>query len=83
MGMLTVPVQFAQLHGMSDQVSFSLLRAGASGGEAYKVLKCSTWGGLDECLAYLTRRAIENKDAVSQTHDEYKALKTELRRRLW
>lgn len=83
MGLPTIPVQFAQLHGMSDEVSFSILRAGTSRGETPKVLKCSTWGGLDECLAYMSRRAIENKDAVSRTHEEYHALKKELRRRLW
>lgn len=79
-GLPTVPVRFAQLHGMSDEVSFSLLQMKDSDG-APEVYKCSTWGGLGECLAYLLRRAIENRDAVSRTGDEYAALKSEMARR--
>ncbi|KAL4927668.1 proline dehydrogenase family protein [Aspergillus undulatus] len=77
----TVPVGFGQLHGMSDEVSFSLLSLKGNDGEP-KVYKCSTWGGLGDCLAYLLRRAIENRDAVGRTGDEYRALKAELRRRV-
>ncbi|KAJ5887466.1 hypothetical protein N7495_007507 [Penicillium taxi] len=80
-GLPTVPVEFAQLHGMSDEVSFSLLQSKGIDG-APQVYKCSTWGSLGECLAYLLRRAIENRDAVLRTNDEYTALKTELKRRL-
>lgn len=77
----TVPVGYGQLHGMSDEVSFNLLQLKTSEGDP-KVYKCSTWGGLGECLAYLLRRAIENRDAVSRTGDEHRALKGEVRRRL-
>lgn len=77
----TVPVGFGQLHGMSDEVSFSLLQLKGPDSDQ-KVYKCSTWGALGECLAYLLRRAIENRDAVSRTGDEYRALKAEVRRRL-
>ncbi|KAK6810960.1 hypothetical protein RU639_013227 [Aspergillus parasiticus] len=77
----TVPVGFAQLHGMSDDVSFSLLQLKGPDGSP-QVYKCSTWGGMGECLAYLLRRAIENRDAVSRTQDEYRALKGEIGRRL-
>ncbi|GIC92235.1 proline dehydrogenase family protein [Aspergillus udagawae] len=77
----TVPVGFGQLHGMSDEVSFSLLQLKGPDGDP-KVYKCSTWGAMGECLAYLLRRAIENRDAVSRTGDEHRALKTEIRRRL-
>ncbi|KAJ6122151.1 hypothetical protein N7512_004616 [Penicillium capsulatum] len=80
-GLPTVPVGFAQLHGMSDEVSFSLLQLKGSDGTP-EVYKCSTWGKMSECLAYLLRRAIENRDAVLRTSDEYNALKMELRRRL-
>lgn len=80
-GLPTVPVGFAQLHGMSDEVSFSLLQLKGSDGTP-EVYKCSTWGRMGECLAYLLRRAIENRDAVLRTSDEYNALKKELRRRL-
>jgi hypothetical protein len=77
----TVPVGFAQLHGMSDDVSFRLLQLKGPDGSP-KVYKCSTWGGMGECLAYLLRRAIENRDAVSRTGDEYQALMVETKRRL-
>ncbi|KAL3496993.1 FAD-linked oxidoreductase [Aspergillus germanicus] len=80
-GLPTVPVGFAQLHGMSDEVSFSLLALKNSSGLP-EVYKCSTWGTMGECLAYLLRRAIENRDAVLRTTDEYNALKAEVRRRL-
>lgn len=80
-GLPTVPVRFAQLHGMSDEVSFSLLALKGSDGTP-EVYKCSTWGGMGECLAYLLRRAIENRDAVLRTSDEYNALKAEFKRRL-
>ncbi|OTA61633.1 FAD-linked oxidoreductase [Hypoxylon sp. EC38] len=81
-GLPTVPIQFAQLHGMSDDVTFSLLQSKDDYGESPKVLKCTTWGTLGECMAYLLRRALENRDAVSRTKDEYLALRKELRRRL-
>ncbi|KAL6238685.1 hypothetical protein BDW75DRAFT_246763 [Aspergillus navahoensis] len=80
-GLPTVPLGFGQLHGMSDEVSFGLL-ALKNGGKEPMVYKCSTWGGLGECLAYLVRRAVENRDAVSRTGDEYRALKREMGRRL-
>ncbi|CEI61554.1 hypothetical protein FVEN_g9359 [Fusarium venenatum] len=78
----TVPVKFAQLHGMSDEVSFGLLKLKDDKGVAPEVYKCTTWGTLGECMAYLTRRAIENRDAASRTLDEYTALKNEAWRRL-
>ncbi|TIC97651.1 putative proline dehydrogenase, mitochondrial [Colletotrichum higginsianum] len=90
-GLPTVPVGFAQLQGMSDEVSFSLLQmkeeeGGGTGGQGRdaspQVWKCSTWGSVGECAAYLLRRAVENRDAVSRTVDEYVALKTEVGRRL-
>lgn len=80
-GLPTVPVGFAQLHGMSDEVSFSLLQLKGDDGTP-EVYKCSTWGTMGECLAYLLRRAIENRDAVIRTSDEYNALKAELGRRI-
>ncbi|KAJ6095294.1 FAD-linked oxidoreductase-like protein [Penicillium sp. IBT 16267x] len=81
-GLPTVPVGFAQLHGMSDEVSFSLLQLKGDDGTP-EVYKCSTWGTMSECLAYLLRRAIENRDAAMRTSDEYKALKAEFGRRVW
>ena len=81
-GLPTVPVQFAQLQGMADNVTLSLLQSKEGGEEPPKVLKCTTWGTMGECLAYLLRRAMENRDAVARTRDEYLALRKELRRRL-
>ncbi|KAL3439678.1 FAD-linked oxidoreductase-like protein [Aspergillus tetrazonus] len=80
-GLPTVPVGFGQLHGMSDEVSFGLLALKNEGNEPM-VYKCSTWGRLGECLAYLVRRAVENRDAVGRTGDEYRALKREVARRV-
>ncbi|KAK2052197.1 proline dehydrogenase [Colletotrichum caudatum] len=82
-GLPTVPLSFGQLHGMSDHVSFSLLQAEGEGLEgAPSVFKCSTWGTMGECLAYLLRRAVENRDAVLRTTDEHRAVKTECWRRM-
>ncbi|PWI72014.1 proline oxidase Put1 [Purpureocillium lilacinum] len=77
-GLPTVPVGFAQLQGMSDALSFGLLRLGG----APEVYKCTTWGSLAECLGYLARRASENRDAASRTSDEFAALRAEARRRV-
>ncbi|KAK1974522.1 proline dehydrogenase [Colletotrichum cereale] len=78
----TVPISFGQLHGMSDQLSFSLLQAESEGLEGPRVFKCSTWGTMGECLAYLLRRAVENRDAVLRTTDEHRAVKSECWRRM-
>lgn len=81
-GLPTVPLGFGQLHGMSDEVSFSLLAEKDGDQKSPDVYKCSTWGSMGECLAYLLRRAVENRDAVMRTSDEYTALKSETWRRL-
>ncbi|KAF7533726.1 hypothetical protein G7054_g6844 [Neopestalotiopsis clavispora] len=81
-GLPTIPVGFGQLHGMSDAVSFTLLAEKDENQTSPDVFKCSTWGSMGECLAYLLRRAVENRDAVMRTSDEYTALKSEAWRRL-
>ena len=81
-GLPTVPVCFAQLHGMSDEVGFSLLKEVGPDGKTPDVFKCSTWGSMGECVGYLLRRAVENRDAVLRTKDEFEALKKEVRRRV-
>lgn len=80
-GMPTVPVAFAQLQGMADRISFKLLDMRDEHGKQPEVYKCSTWGTLGECIAYLARRAMENRDAASRTRDEYRALRAEVWRR--
>ncbi|KZF23874.1 Metallo-dependent phosphatase [Xylona heveae TC161] len=47
-----------------------------------EVYKCLSWGTLGDCLSYLLRRAVENRDAVGITRQEYLALKTEVKRRM-
>lgn len=81
-GLPTVPVGFGQLHGMSDEVSFSLLAEKDENQKGPDVFKCSTWGSMGECVAYLLRRAVENRDALTRTSDEYSALKSEVWRRI-
>lgn len=81
-GLPTVPVAFGQLHGMSDEVSFSLLAERDENGKAPEVLKCSTWGTMGQCIGYLLRRAVENRDAVLRTKDEFAALRKEAWRRM-
>jgi hypothetical protein len=81
-GLPTCPVAFGQLHGMSDEVSFSLLAERDENGHPPEVLKCSTWGSMGECIGYLLRRAVENRDAVLRTKDEFAALRRETWRRI-
>jgi hypothetical protein len=81
-GLPVVPLAFAQLHGMSDRVSFQLLQMKDANGKEPEVYKCSTWGSQGECIAYLARRAMENRDAAGRTLEEYTALKAEVWRRL-
>lgn len=81
-GLPTVPVCYGQLQGMSDEVSFSLLAQRDQRGVAPEVFKCTTWGSMSECMGYLVRRAVENRDAVLRTKDEFKALRGEVRRRV-
>ncbi|KAI9150799.1 FAD-linked oxidoreductase [Paramyrothecium foliicola] len=69
-GLPTVPLGFGQLHGMSDNLSFSLLAAKDENQVSPDVFKCSTWGTMSECLGYLLRRAVENRDAVLRTADD-------------
>ncbi|RII09013.1 hypothetical protein CUC08_Gglean007412 [Alternaria sp. MG1] len=82
-GLPTVPVAYGQLHGMSDEVSFSLLAEKSENGKAPEVLKCTTWGSMGECVGYLLRRAVENRDAVLRTKDEFTALRKEVKRRFF
>lgn len=77
----TVSVAFGQLHGMSDEVSFSLLQEKGIDRKAPEVYKCTTWGSMRDCVGYLVRRAVENRDAVQRTRDELNAIKKELTRR--
>lgn len=84
-------IVFGQLMGMADEVSSELVllanTAAASkspethqdGVRTYKYLP---WGSVGECLAYLVRRAEENRDAVGRARDGRVALGREVWRRV-
>ncbi|KAL7952563.1 FAD-linked oxidoreductase-like protein [Trichoderma compactum] len=86
-GLPRIQVQYGQLLGMADEVSFTLLQQNKQntqnqGFVTSEVYKCLTWGTIGDCIFYLLRRANENKDAVSRTLAEYHALRREVIRRV-
>ncbi|CAH0040512.1 unnamed protein product [Clonostachys solani] len=86
-GLPLTKVQYGQLLGMADGVSCALLQLkqeAVNNGSAIppEAYKCLSWGTLEECISYLLRRAVENRDAVTRTEEEYYALKKEAMRRL-
>lgn len=78
----TIKVEFGQLMGMADSVSYGMLQLKSNNNIPPGVFKCLHWGTMEECLGFLVRRAMENQDAVSRTNAEHQALKAELKRRL-
>ncbi|RBA08992.1 hypothetical protein FPRO05_07272 [Fusarium proliferatum] len=84
-GLPLTKVQYGQLLGMADEVSCTLLQLaadpGTNGSASPEVYKCLSWGTLGDCLSYLFRRAVENRDAVSRTKVEDYALRKEVWRR--
>lgn len=66
---------FAQLYGMSDNISFSLANAG------YNVTKYVPYGPMQEVLPYLIRRAQENTMVEGQTLRELTLIDKEYNRR--
>lgn len=68
-------VFFAQLLGMSDNISFNLADAG------YNVTKYVPYARVNDVLPYLIRRAEENTSVAGQTGRELRMLKTEIQRR--
>ncbi|KAF5516197.1 putative proline dehydrogenase [Colletotrichum siamense] len=78
-----------QITGMADELSCQLLqtleqrpRGAKDASSSPGVFKYLIWGSVSECLGYLHRRAIENRDAVERTQHMVAALKRELRRRV-
>jgi len=66
---------FAQLLGMSDNISFNLSKAG------YNVAKYVPYGPVDAVMPYLFRRAEENTSVAGQASREFILIKRELVRR--
>jgi proline dehydrogenase len=68
-------ISFAQLLGMSDNISYNLAAA------QYRVAKYVPYGPVREVLPYLIRRAAENTSVKGQTGRELGLLLAERRRR--
>lgn len=68
-------VYFAQLLGMSDNISFKLAAMG------YKVAKYVPYGPVEKVLPYLFRRADENTSIAGQSGREFTLVKKEIKRR--
>ncbi len=66
---------FAQLLGMSDNISFNLAH------EGYNVTKYVPYAPVNDVLPYLIRRAEENTSVAGQTGRELRMLETEMKRR--
>ncbi|KAK6340399.1 proline dehydrogenase [Orbilia blumenaviensis] len=73
-------ITFAQLAGMADEVSMSVINAQENGG--VNVVKYIPWGTMEQCVKYLLRRADENKDALGRTGDTKRAAGREILRRM-
>ena len=68
-------VFFAQLLGMSDNLTFQLAKNG------FNVCKYVPYGRLDELIPYLSRRAEENSSIQGQSGRELSLIASELKRR--
>lgn len=68
-------VNFSQLYGMSDNITFNLAAAGC------KVSKYLPFGPIKDVIPYLMRRAQENSSVSGQTGRELGLIKKELQRR--
>lgn len=68
-------VWFAQLYGMSDNLSYNL----ANGG--YNTAKYVPYGPVEAVMPYLLRRADENTAIAGQTSREFRLIQKEMRRR--
>ncbi|AKD02138.1 proline dehydrogenase family protein [Pontibacter korlensis] len=68
-------VHFAQLYGMSDNLSYNLAHAG------YNVAKYVPYGPVVEVMPYLLRRANENTAIAGQSSREFTLIQSEIERR--
>ncbi|GGG59188.1 proline dehydrogenase family protein [Hymenobacter glacieicola] len=68
-------VWFAQLYGMSDNLSYNLAHAG------YNTAKYVPYGPVEAVMPYLLRRADENTAIAGQTSREFLLIQKEMNRR--
>ena len=68
-------IWFAQLLGMSDNISFNLAKVG------YNVAKYVPYGPVEAVMPYLLRRAAENTSVAGQSSRELTLIRKELQRR--
>lgn len=68
-------VYFAQLLGMSDNITFNLAKAG------FNTAKYVPFGPVESVMPYLLRRAEENTSIAGQTSREFRMFKIEIDRR--
>ncbi len=68
-------IYFAQLLGMSDNISYNLAKMG------YNVAKYVPYGPVESVMPYLFRRAEENTSIAGQTSREFALLQKEVLRR--
>lgn len=68
-------LNFCQLYGMSDHLTFNLANAG------FNVAKYLVYGQIEEVVPYLVRRAKENASVTGDMSREYELVMTEVKRR--
>lgn len=68
-------LNFCQLYGMSDHITFNLANAG------YNVAKYVVYGAVSEVVPYLIRRAQENTSITGDMSREYELISREVSRR--
>lgn len=70
-------VQFGQLYGMQDQISYAL------GKNGYPIFKYLPYGKIEEVMPYLLRRAQENSSMMGGASKECRLIWLELKQRWW
>ncbi|MCB0586143.1 MAG: proline dehydrogenase family protein [Phaeodactylibacter sp.] len=68
-------LNFCQLYGMSDNITFNLAR------EGFNVAKYVPYGPVREVVPYLIRRAQENTSVTGDMSREFQMVQTEMKRR--
>lgn len=76
MGKVSHKLEFAQLYGMSEGLSYGLCNAG------FQVSKYMPFGPVDMVMPYLLRRAEENRGVLAASGFDRQLMRKELARRL-